>query len=131
MTDIEAKALALVNEVFTEKGGSPIDYAALVGAGDVVTLALCRAIEQHEAFKQEVSDAVVEYFGPKHLDVILAGHRLNRFIIPKPKPKPKPDPLLGIVEWLGGPVWGTREEYVKEIHAALEARGLEIRKKDE
>jgi hypothetical protein len=58
MTDIEAKALALVNEVFTEKGGSPIDYAALVGTGDVVTLALCRAIEQHEAFKQEVDAGI-------------------------------------------------------------------------
>jgi hypothetical protein len=117
MTDIEAKALALVNEVRGEYPNAP-DYTAS-------HIALCRTLEQHEAFKQEVSDALVEYFGPKHLDVILAGHRLNRFIIPKPKP----DPLLGIVEWLGGPVWGTREEYVKEIHKALDARGLEIREK--
>ena len=39
----------------------------------------------------------------------------------------KPDPLVDIVEWLGGE-W-TPEEYVKEIRAALEARGLEIREK--
>ena len=32
MTDIKAKALALVNELFAESGGSPIDYAALFGA---------------------------------------------------------------------------------------------------
>ena len=35
--------------------------------------------------------------------------------------------LVDIVEWLGGE-W-TPEEYVKEIRAALEARGLEIREK--
>lgn len=39
----------------------------------------------------------------------------------------KPDPLVDIVEWLGGE-W-TPEEYVKEIRAALDARGLEIREK--
>jgi hypothetical protein len=41
----------------------------------------------------------------------------------------KPDPLVDIVEWLGGE-W-TPEEYVKEIRAALEARGLEIREKND
>lgn len=45
------------------------------------------------------------------------------------EPKPKPDPLVDIVEWLGGE-W-TPEEYVKEIRAALEARGLEIREKND
>ena len=35
--------------------------------------------------------------------------------------------LVDIVEWLGGE-W-TPEEYVKEILAALDARGLEIREK--
>jgi hypothetical protein len=39
----------------------------------------------------------------------------------------KPDPLVDIVEWLGGE-W-TPEEYVKEIRAALDARGFEIREK--
>jgi len=78
------------------------------------------AIEQHEAFRQEVSDAVVDSWYHN-----ASGKLLERFIIPKSKP----DPLLDIVEWLGGPVWGTREEYVKEIHKALDARGWEIREK--
>jgi hypothetical protein len=127
MTEIEQKALALVNDVFAEMGGSPIDCDALVGAGDVVTLALCRAIEQHEAFRQEVSDAVVDYFGPKHLDVILAGHLLSRFIIPAPKP----DPLIEVLRSVGGDDrdYCDYDIYVKEIRAALEARGLEIREK--
>ena len=121
MTDIEAKALALVREVLTERDLS--DKRAVRREVSPYTEALCRAIEQHEAFKQEVSD-VMTYI--KALYPTLPRN-LNRFIIPKPKPKP--DPLLGIVEWLGGPVWGTREEYVKEIHKALEARGFEIREK--
>ncbi len=124
MTSIEAKALALAIEVREDdKMRLCPDPTLLFGNWE----ALCRAIEQHEAFRQEVSDAVeqadlLDLYGKAG-----AYLRLQRFIIPKPKPKP--DPLLGIVEWLGGPVWGTREEYVKEIHAALEARGLEIREK--
>ena len=119
MTDIEAKALALVNEVFIEKGGSPIDYAALVGAGDVVTLALCRAIEQHEAYKQEVSDAIA--FALK----VYAGHSgaldpLKRFIIPAPKP----DPLVETLKNMDAVM-----ERLEAFRAALEARGLEIREK--
>jgi len=83
----------------------------------------CEATEQklHD-FRQEVSDAVEMDW---HSIDYLTRENFRRFIIPKSEP----DPLLGIVEWLGGPVWGTREEYVKEIHAALEARGLEIREK--
>jgi hypothetical protein len=120
MTEIEQKALALVNEVFTEKGGSPIDYAALEGAGDVVTLALCRAIEQHEAFRQEVSDALLEYYGGYHN---ASGETLERFII-----KPKPDPLVEVMDDLG---WDSdvATDYAKDLRAALEARGLEIREK--
>jgi hypothetical protein len=115
MTDIEAKALALVNEIRREYPNAA-DYTAS-------HIALCRAIEQHEAFKQEVSDTV-------HAFVYESGttdfwEKLNSFIIHKPKPKP--DPLLDIVEWLGGE-WEP-EEYVKEIRAALDARGLEIREK--
>jgi hypothetical protein len=117
MTDIEAKALALVNEVFIEKGGSPIDYAALVGAGDVVTLALCRAIEQHEAFKQEVSD-VMTYI--KALYPTLPRN-FDRFITPKPKP----DPLVEVMKELVL----TARMTSSDLRAALEVRGLEIREK--
>ena len=120
MTDIEQKALALVNEVFTEKGGSPIDCAALVGAGDVVTLALCRAIEQHEAFKQEVSDAVEAYLNPNNR---IYSHSLNRFIIPKS------DPLVDVMKDLSWDEETACEEWAADLRAALEARGLEIREK--
>ncbi len=109
------KALAMVRE---EDGKGYLNYDAAIAA-------LCRAIEQHEAFQQKVSDAIVEAFGDGVHPSI--EEPLRRFIIPAPKP----DPLLGIVEWLGGPVWGTREEYVKEFRAALEARGLEIREKND
>lgn len=111
MTDIEQKARELANEVLNERGMAGRSYIDR----DIYTHeALCRAIEQHEAFRQEVSDAVEEY---------CKGHGIpnyGRFIIPAPKP----DPLVDIVEWLGGE-W-TPEEYVKEIRAALEARGLTI-----
>jgi len=59
MTDIEQKALALVNEVFRERGHG--EWIKCTRKGEALTEALCRAIEQHEAFRQEVSDAAVEY----------------------------------------------------------------------
>ena len=52
--EIEQKALALVNEVRVEAKRPPFDESL---CGETFT-ALCRAIEQHEAFRQEVSDAV-------------------------------------------------------------------------
>lgn len=77
MTDIEKKALALVNEVMF---GSWLPH-------EVERIpyfpAVCRAIEQHEAFRQEVSDALVEYFG-EHLVAEDGGEPLARFIIAKP-----------------------------------------------
>jgi hypothetical protein len=108
--------------LFAESGGSPIDYAALFGKGDIVTLALLRAIEQHEAFKQEVS-GVMTYI--KALYPTLPRN-FDRFIIPKPKP----DPLVAAVyEVDNGPVWGSPEDYCNKIRASLEARGFEIREK--
>jgi hypothetical protein len=85
------------------------------------------AIEQHEAFKQEVSDVVEEYFG-EHLVAEDDGDALASFIIPKPKPKP--DPLVeAVYEVDNGPACYNREDYCNKIRAALEARGLEIREK--
>jgi len=124
MTDIEAKALAMVNEVFVESGGSPIDYAALFGKSDIVTFALCRAIEQHEAYKQKVSDALVDYFG-EHLVAEDGGDTLASFVIFKPKP----DPLVEVIAECDDGTWETKAEYANKFRAALEARGLEIREK--
>ena len=122
MTEIENKALALLNECAgTEVHGG---WGTFDPNLTPCTRALCRAIEQHEAFRQEVSDAVVEYFGPKYLDVILAGYLLERFIIPKPKP----DPLVEVLKDLS---WGREPAAADKLRAALEARGLEIREKSD
>lgn len=120
MTDTEQKALALVNEV-----GDPQGFAPYTGLPkNDVTKALCRAIEQHEAFRQEVSDAVeqadlLDIYGKAGAYLIL-----QRFIIPKPKP----DQLVEAFD----AVWpGIDRTMVKAIRAALEARGLEIREKND
>ena len=111
MTDIEKQALALVNEIEVEFGRSHLSERIAPGAY-VTHKALCRAIEQHEAFKQEVSDAVEKILNctnaNKRYGACLA---LNRFIIAKPDP---------LVEEFG-------HENAEQIRAALAARGLEIR----
>jgi len=124
MTDdsIEAKALAMVREVLAERNLS--DKRAVRREVSPYTEALCRALEQHEAYKQKVSDAAEAYKADQpYVWKQSASDYFWHLIIPKPKP----DPLLDIVEWLGGE-WEP-EEYVKEIRAALDARGWEIREK--
>jgi hypothetical protein len=113
----EDKALALLNEVNVERGYAP--YSKFDRDFDHTSEALCRAIEQHEAFKQEVSD-VMTYI--KELYPTLPRN-FYRFIIPKPKP----DPLVEVLEALDG-AW-TANEYATKLRAALEVRGLEIREK--
>ena len=120
---LETKALALLNEVLVESGGSPIDCAALFGEGDIVSLALLRAIEQHEVYKQEVSGALVEYFG-EHLVAEDGGDTLASFVIFKPKP----DPLVDVAKSLG--YFNTvAQHWAGDVRAALDALGFEIREK--
>ena len=115
MTDTEKKALALAIEVREDaKMRLCPDPTLLFGNWE----ALCRAIEQHEAFKQEVS-GVMTYI--KALYPTLPRN-FDRFIIPAPKP----DPLVEVVK---GVTWYDNEITAKEIRAALEVRGLEIRSK--
>ena len=76
MNDIEKKALALLNECGW--GG-----AHLKRTWNPRYEALCRAIEQHEAFRQEVSDAVSGFFADDGFD---RTGLLRRFIIAKPDP---------------------------------------------
>ena len=111
MTDIEQKALALVN-------ASSDEWYQRFTEANVYELygALCRAIEQHEVFKQEVSNAVVEYYGGHHN---ASGEPLERFITPKPKLDPLAEAMLAI---------GVIPD-ANSLRAALEARGLEIREK--
>jgi len=80
----------------------------------------CEATEQklHD-FRQEVSDAVEGYFQPPNY-LGKFNDTLGRFIIPKPKPDPLVDVLADISDAI---------LFIDEIHAALEARGLEIREK--
>jgi hypothetical protein len=122
MTDIEAKALALFNEIRREYPNAA-DYTAS-------HIALCRAIEQHEAFKQEVSNAVKDAckFAKDNPDrwAEYLAIRFSFIIIPKPKP----DPLVEIIGEIDDGTWGeTKAEYAAKLRAALEARGLEIREK--
>jgi hypothetical protein len=122
MNDIEQKALALVKEV-AEHDCYEIDDARFSD----VCAALYRAIEQHEAFRQKVSDVVELSIDRSGHDGLRAGHineYLGRFIIPKPKP----DPLREIAE-----AWGLHntvaKSWVEDLRATLEARGFEIREK--
>jgi len=123
MTDdnIKQKALALLNEVRKERGG--VSRMMIYRETNIEDEALYRAIEQHEAYKQKVSDAVEAYFQqPDYLGKF--NDTLGRFIIPKPKP----DPLVEILDKAtdGGT---TLQGLADRIRTLLEARGLEIREK--
>ena len=127
MTDIEQKARELANEVLNERGMVGRSYIDR----DIYTHeALCRAIEQHEAFRQEVSDAVGDtlFMVETYCDgeaLALVSNWLMHFIIPAPKP----DPLVEVVQKVGLGVYNPARNWAGEIRTALEARGLEIREK--
>jgi hypothetical protein len=118
MTDIEARALALLNE----QAGHEYIHARDMADKSYEVKALCRAIEQHEAFKQEVSDAVTalldRFLGDGLSQGVINGH-LHQFIIRKP------DPLAEVL----ADTFGASLIDADELRAALEARGLEIREK--
>jgi hypothetical protein len=150
MTDIEQKALARINDVRREYPNTA-DYNA-------AHIALCRAIEQHEALTSalEKFDDLIgyQYQGSREAMSAMAeaaqeGARVLRrgawkeagqpglwtydAAIAEAKPKPMPDPLVEVLqesdqefdsEW-------DYEPQAKAIRAALEARGLEIRSKND
>lgn len=122
MTDIEAKALALVREVLAERDLS--DKRAVRREVSPYTEALCRAIEQHEAFRQEVSDIVrdaLPWCEPQKCVSKAQWVRLSQLIT-----KPKPDPLVEVIAECDDGTWETKAEYAAKFRAALEARGLKI-----
>ena len=146
MTDIEQKARDMVLEVLREselpREPTPITreyWKALCRAIeqheafkqkaadteqqliDAMQSGIARAEAQHEAFKQKVSDALVWYFDSKESCV---SYALRDFIIPADEP----DPLVEVVKEV---TWYDDEITVKEIRASLEARGLEIRSKSD
>ena len=116
------KAHTAVLEVLAEWGIEP-SSATAPQLTIATTEALCRAIEQHEDFAQEVSDAVERLFDAILLPDIFQDI-LSCFIIPAPKP----DPLVEVVKEV---TWYDYEITVKELRAALEARGLERRSKND
>jgi hypothetical protein len=108
MDEIEKKALALLQECGFGGGYIRREWNGLYEA-------LCRAIEQHEAFRQEVSDAVsgvIEELRPTKEAL------LSHFIIAKPDP---------LVEALFEARLGLNGRDADTLRAALAARGLEIR----
>ena len=115
----EDKAQALVDAVYAGRHRLSADTRFIDRRVDTDE-ALCRAIEQHEAFRQEVSDAMKEY---------CKGHGIpnyDRFIIPAPKP----DPLVEVLKAL--PVGRVSlETYSRNVRAALDAAGFEIREKSD
>lgn len=125
MTDIEQKALALLREcVGNARWKRPIE--TINRQSDLLHEALCRAIEQREAFRQEVSDAVEAVLDRYY--VLNIEDMLSRFIIAKRLP----DPLVeAIAEVDTGGGWDNQRDYANQIRAALEARGLEIREKND
>ena len=121
MTEIERKALALMNEVREEEGLPPLNETYF---DTVDRVALCRAIEEFDAFRQEVSDAVEADVAKQIAHGIEPKFRTNsvRFILPKPV-----DPLVEAwrMAFPGNHIEDTRDECAK-ISAAIEKRGGKI-----
>ena len=114
MTDTETKALKLLNDC----GG---DALVVVRNKNPWVEALCRAIEQHEAFQQEVSDVVWDYYGGKHIP---RTSMFAKFAIPKP------DPLVkALTEINGEGGFDNFDHYAHNLRAALDAAGFEIKEK--
>ena len=156
MTDdsIEAKALAMVNEVRKERGWVSLPTYRT----DANMEALCRAIEQHEATMKErdslavalraTSAACADHvktiiklkqelhdFQQKVSDAVEAylnpndriySHTLSRFVIPKPKVDPLVDVLLDM-ELSSDQEEGQHD--AKWLRLKLDALGFEIREK--
>ena len=110
MTDIGKKALALLNEVRVERGLPARHGLSLYS--DPFAEALRRAIEQHEAFRQEVSDAVEAAFNDPDIGPLKA---LQRFIVAKP------DPLVEVLNTLMMPDYQQHQ-----FREALAKRGGKI-----
>ena len=114
---MEQKAQALLNEVRAEY--------SLISSEVASNLALCRAIEQHEAFRQEVSDAVEAVFAGYHdapIPWVVMRRKLEPFIIAKP------DPLVEAITEadLRQEMDVGQEEYAVYLRAAIEKRGGKI-----
>ena len=123
MNKIEQKALALVNEVRKERRlGCYFSVSRETSPDDE---ALCRAIEQHEAFRQEVSNAVKDAckFAKDNPDrwAEYLAIRFSFIIIPKLNADPMAEALKSLA-------WDA-EASANRLRAQLDAFGFEIREK--
>jgi hypothetical protein len=126
------KAIALINEYRQQRGLMPIQFLEIITPE---ISAFIRSIQLHEKtkqefadFKQEVSDAVQSWVdgGIDRPAYLWFRKKLEQFIIPKPKLDPLEEVLREIDH---AAMWV--DECAKEIRASLEARGLEIREKND
>lgn len=110
MTEIEKKALALVSEVLG------VRLSLFERSDSHIHEALCQAIEQHEAFRQKVSDAVEHCRACSDPEAwTRIKFELDRFIIRKP------DPLADAWIEATGNTAG-----MEPLNEALAKRGLKI-----
>ena len=118
MTEIERKALALLRECAEVPA-----YVNLKAIPGFVRAALFRAIEQHEAFRREVSDAMTvldSQLGLANYDTRAMSRLIaQRFIIPKPV-----DPLVEALNGAFGD--GYEQPEADNLRAAIEKRGGKI-----
>lgn len=115
MTDIDPKAL----EHACQCAGRAVHHFVRMALDlplRASIIAHARAIEKHDAFRQEVSDALREW------GVVEGGIELSRFIIAKP------DPLVEAIQAAdeAHPGWESASDYAQHLRAALAARGLTI-----
>ena len=120
MTETEKKALALLNECAGQEvyGG----WGTFDPNQSPCTRALCRAIEQHEAFRQEVSDVVKSLCNTV---LMSQGHHQLREMLSRRFIIPKPDPL---VEAWNDMLRESKpgEDRLDVFRAALAKRGLQV-----
>jgi hypothetical protein len=121
MTDIEAKAQALLMEVRKDRGAHPMPDEPL-NRTYIAHEALYRAIERHETYKQKVSDAIENEWANLHYST---QRNLSHLIIPKPKR----DPLVAAMEKMGWYVAPNGPADAENFRTALDALGFEIREK--
>ena len=123
MTEAEKKAL---EQAVAAAGRRMQDYAIMAEENVLrqSIVAHARTIEQHEAFKREVSDALSVYQKADGVEErSLIWDALTRFIIAKP------DPLVEVLQEISGEGgYDNFDHYAYRLRSALEARGLEVHK---
>ena len=126
---IEQKALELLNAVRDDRGYHPLLESFSRKSAE--TEALCRALEAHEAFRQEVSDAVEAILNCTSLNKRYgACIALARFIIAKTDPLVEAAQEVAAAEakkfGLELKDYAVEQEWADNIRAALEARGWQV-----